>query len=438
MFDTDNICEQGVLGAILFDKKNIDKVKFILKPSDFVNDFFKNMYVAMLILDERGEAFNLTTLAQCMKTTYPNDNIFDTLVEFSKNARMNCDVMHYAGIVIEARKRKDYDAFLDAQKMYNAAKKPLHELLESNINFVDSLFKDMKFARGYELAEAWYAFLEAKEKETEGYKPFKILTGFPEVDRILEGFREGNLITIAAESGGGKTTFGLNVLKNVIINHKIPVLLLSLEMNMIELAVSTLASHTKLSQSFLKRQLSDTSDPKNSKDADDYEKILSMAMAATTKIHGTSFCIYHENIDQIQSAIRTIRMHLKKVPTCKVVMVDYIGLMNTGDAHKDSRVQQVTFMTKALKNLAMELNIVIIMLAQLNRDNKEHRRPPSLSDLRESGSIAFDSNVVIFIEQLETNARIHVAKNRSGPRGNTLIGFNGATGSFESLVPQYD
>ena len=79
MFGTENICEQAVLGSILFDKRNLDRVKFILKPSDFEGPFFKAMYVAMLTLDERGEVFNLTTLSQCMKATYPNDNIFDML-----------------------------------------------------------------------------------------------------------------------------------------------------------------------------------------------------------------------------------------------------------------------------------------------------------------------------------------------------------------------
>ena len=235
-----------------------------------------------------------------------------------------------------------------------------------------------------------------------------------------------------------KLLFGLNILKNVAVNNKIPVLLLSLEMNVMELAISTLASHTNLSQTFLKKELGNLKDPANDKDIDAFEKIVGMTMLAMNKMAGSRFTIYYESIEKIQSAIRTIRMHLKTVPTCKVVMVDYIGLMNAGDSHKDNRVQQVTFMTKALKNLAMELGIVIIMLAQLNRDNKEHRRPPSLSDLRESGSIAFDSNVVIFIEQLETNARIHVAKNRSGPRGNAMLGFNGATASFYSLEGNND
>ncbi len=211
-------------------------------------------------------------------------------------------------------------------------------------------------------------------------------------------------------------------------------MLLSLEMAPNEIGVSTLASYAKLTQTTIK-----------SDEQQDRLHVLEIAARAGTEIasSGVKFKTYCEGLDKFGNAVRIIRNHMKSVPDCKLVMIDYIGLMSldASQGGKDSlRTYEIGYMTRTLKSLAMELGIVILILAQTNRNNKDNpNKMPGLSDLRDSSSFAYDANMVMFIhcEPESPNAKIVVAKNRNGATGVAELGYNRSMATFFNLGGSY-
>jgi len=424
-----SVYEEALIGGLLYKHEDVNQVSDWLEARDFENLFYRQIYIAICELSNSGSPIDLITLSDFMQPKLPEVNVLSELAECMNNSGMKVDLVYYGKHVVEDRKRRDLDIFLTTAKQQNLDGKPLPNILEYCSLAVDDLYKGSITDSGKELHELVMQFAQDKDDELNGKKVLKIMTHFPDLDRIIEGFREGNLVTIAAGSGVGKTTFGLNILRNVAFNERIPVMLLSLEMGEQEVLISVLSAISSTPQTVLK-----------SDEQKDREFSIKLAMALRSDLlnEGIKFKTWCNSCDKFGAAVRVIRNHIKSEPECKLIMIDYVGLMSADAPHlkNPNRVSEIQYMTRTLKNLAMELNIVILILAQINRNNQDPNvKLLGLNDLRDSSSFAHDANMVIFISSLpdEPKAKIIVAKNRNGPTGMTVLGYDRSKATFFSL-----
>lgn len=419
-------CEHALLGGLLETPSNIKLIEEWLEPDDFLDPLSRELYSSILDLNASGSPVDVITLSEAVKSKLPSINAFAEVAEFIANNKTKTDTMYYAKYVQDASKKRKLKVMLE-HSLKDINDKKTNDVIEFISNGLTSLYKNSQTQEGYELYELMQQLAELKDSEISGVKPpLKLLTGFNVLDKLLGGFKAGHLVTIAANSGVGKSTFGLNILKNVAVNYCTPVLLISLEMSHMEIATSALSSVSGI-----------TLDRLNSEENADRDYALRAAIAFRTDLtnRGVRFKIWCSNNSKFGYAVRLIREHIKSEPACKMIMIDYPGLMDAQvTVNKNStRVLELQYMTRTLKNLAMELNIVILMMAQVNRDNKDDVNVPfKLKDLRDSSSFAHDANIVMFIQPdvIDGQVKINVAKNRGGKTGLAVLGFKKATASF--------
>lgn len=257
-----------------------------------------------------------------------------------------------------------------------------------------------------------------------------ISTGFVDVDSILQGLRPGQMIVLAARPGIGKTSLALNICQHVASTGN-GVMLLSLEMTTNELLLRILASMTKISL----KKIKDGYAPKNTMPM--YEE----AVEALNKLPIVIDDYASPTISHIRSNVR----RQKKLYGIKLVIIDYLQLIHTTNP-KVPREQQVAEISRGIKAMAKELELPVIVLAQLNRASEQENRLPKLSDLRESGAIEQDADVVMFIDKCQPHRRtdesplnivprtLLVAKNRSGGTANIQLMFDRALTTFHNAV----
>jgi replicative DNA helicase len=260
-------------------------------------------------------------------------------------------------------------------------------------------------------------------------------SGFPDLDNILAGFQKSDLVILAARPSIGKTSLALDIARNVALKKKIPVGIFSLEMSSDQLVDRLLASEGRVDAWRIR-----TGRLKSSGDEDDFAKIgEAMGILSEAPIY----------IDDSARAnvmeMRTMARRLQAEHNLGLIIIDYLQLMEGRSS--DNRVQEVSEISRSLKGLARELNIPVIALSQLSRA-VESRSPqvPKLSDLRESGSIEQDADVVMFLyredrEKPDTPnknvVQVIVAKHRNGPLGTVNLYFNDAITSFSSLEKKH-
>jgi len=283
---------------------------------------------------------------------------------------------------------------------------PLKTHLESAFNRIDELHKGDKDLRG-------------------------VPSGFPDLDNVLAGFQKSDLVIIAARPSIGKTSLALDIARNVAIKYKIPVGIFSLEMSSDQLVDRMLSAQGRVDAWRIRTGRLVSNDQE-----DDFAKIgEAMGVLSEAPIY----------IDDSARAnvmeMRTLARRLQAEHNLGLIIIDYLQLMEGRST--DNRVQEVSEISRSLKGLARELNIPVIALSQLNR-SVENRSPqiPKLFDLRESGSIEQDADVVLFLyredrEKPETPnknvVQVIVAKHRNGPLGQANLYFNDAYASFSSL-----
>lgn len=426
--------EEALVGGLLDAPEKIKLIRDWLTPRDFNDEVLRAIYIAILELDEKSEVINLSSLAAVIQPNLVAKNVFELLTNVSLNFKCPVNVINYANLLVDIRKRLDLDALLMVMSQQNKAKKPLTEIFDFCNGEIEQLYKGAYVSQGYELYELAQAFAEEKDDEmadqlSGNKRTLKLKTHYPMLDKQLEGFKPGNLITIAASSGAGKTTFGLNILRNIALNDKIPVMLLSLEMSGDEICASVLSSITKIPISGL-----------NGDTLKEKELAIKAANALRQDLaaENVKFKVWCGAGQRFGEAITLIRRHLKSEPDCKLIMIDYVGLMSVANMQNKNvnKTYEIGHMTQILKNLAMELNVVILILAQINRNNKDLVNTPlGLNDLRDSASLGNDANKVLFIQPdaIAGQVKIVVAKNRNGRPGIVTMGFHADTGTFFDL-----
>jgi len=428
----DIVAEQSVLGAILLDKDAVVDVAEFLKPDHFYDERHGKIYQAMLSLFEHHEPIDTVTVVSELKksgdlkhmggASFVNDllNVVPTSAHAEKYGR----IIHELSIkrtLIESAAQISELAFQeegDAQEILNEAESKIFAIAEHATKRDFIAIKDA-------LASS-FDRLDELHKRAGGLRG--VPTGFTDLDMRLAGLQESNLIILAARPGTGKTAMVLNIAQHICVKEKIPVGMFSLEMSKEELVDRLLVSQADIDAWRLKTgKLSD----------DDFTK-LSEAMGELAE--APFFIDDTPGISLME--MRTKARRLQMEHGVKLIIIDYLQLADPGRRY-DSRVQEVSIISQGFKNLARELRLPVLACSQLSRAVEARgTRIPELSDLRESGSIEQDADVVMFLyreegdqnqwgEQIPTKLRI--AKHRNGPLAEISLMFRGDRIRFYSI-----
>ncbi len=417
----DDEAEQAVLGALLIDKEAITTVSEIVKPEHFYNESNKQIYSAMIELYEERKPIDVLTLTNLLKkrNVYEKTGGTGYLSTLTNIVPTSANVLHYAQIVREKYVRRSlikigasltdmaFTEDTESGEVLDRAEQSIFQVSQENVRQGFFHIKDA-------LAQS-FDRLDELHKSGEIFRGIE--TGFVDLDFLLSGLQESNLVVLAARPGQGKTAFVINIAQHVSVDTKKSVGIFSLEMSKEELVDRMLISQCDLDAWKLKTgKLSD----------DDFER-LSNAMGELAEAP-----IFIDDTPGISIAeIRTKARRLQMETGLRLLIVDYLQLVDPGRRF-ENRVQEVTYVSQNLKNLARELKIPVIAVSQLSRA-VEHRgeRKPQLADLRESGAIEQDADVVMFLYTADEEfspqriVRVSVAKHRNGPVGEKELLFRG-------------
>src|SRR3989338_2598926 len=412
--------EQSVLGAILIDKDAISIVSEVVKPSDFYNDINGIIYNSMLSLYEARKPIDILTLTTQLKKNKISDKIDPSyLTSLLETVPTAANVEHYAQIIKEnSTKRSMIAAGGQITEMGFMEDKEATELLDKAESFIFSISQGHSL-RGFlplkEMLAESFDRIDELHKKGAGLRGVK--TGFIDLDNTLSGLQDSNLIILAARPGQGKTAMVVNIAQYAAVSEKTPVAIFSLEMSKEELVDRLLVGQADVDAWRIKTgKLSES----------DFTK-LSNAMGELADAP-----IFIDDTPGISvSEMRTKARRLQLEQNIALFIVDYLQLVDPGRRY-DNRVQEVSIVSQSLKNLARELKVPVLAVSQLSRA-VEHRgeKKPQLADLRESGAIEQDADVVMFLYRPETEitptmqTKLLIAKHRNGPMGEVDLIFRG-------------
>ncbi len=425
--DTD--AEQAILGSILIDKDVMINLSQIVFSEYFYEEKHKIIYESMLALYEDRKPIDLLTLTNHLKKRKAVQNIGGTsyLTELTNVVPTAANSEHYAQIVRDAYIRRSLIQM--GSRMTDKAfeeEKPASEILdeaESEIFKVSQQHITQGFIPVKETLAASFERLDELHKSGEGLRGLE--TGFVDIDNLLSGLQDSNLIILAARPGQGKTAFMINIAQYVGTVGKQPVGIFSLEMSKEELVDRLLINQSEIDAWRLKTaKMSD-------QDYESLSKAMGVLAEAPIFIDDTPGL----TIPDMRSKAR--RLHAEH--GLKLLIVDYLQLANPGKKF-EGRVQEVSYISQSLKNIARELKIPVIGASQLSRAVEQRGGgKPQLADLRESGAIEQDADVVMFLyspDEEFTSQRIVnvlVAKHRNGPVGERELLFRGDKIKFYNM-----
>ncbi|PIP29689.1 replicative DNA helicase [Candidatus Kuenenbacteria bacterium CG23_combo_of_CG06-09_8_20_14_all_36_9] len=433
--------EQSVLGSLMIDKDAIIKIADFLIPEDFYKNAHAKIYEAMLELYNNREPIDILSLASRLEETGQLEKIGGRtyLTTLANSVPTASHIVYYAKIIqkkstlnrlIRAATeivQLGYNEGEEIQKVLDTAESKLYNVSQQFLKNQFSSIKDL-------LSEA---FDRIDELHRDAGKLRGLPTGFYELDQKLAGLQKSNLLILAARPSMGKTSLALDMARKIAVEQKIPVGIFSLEMSKEELVDRMLCAEADVDM--WKMRTGKLSDREDFSGESDFSKIgHAMGKLAEAKIF----------IDDSPTAnvmeIRTKARRLQAEHGIGFIVLDYLQLMDSASAsYSDNRVQVVSEISRGLKAVARELDIPLLAISQLSR--QVENRPtaiPKLADLRESGSIEQDADVVLFIYREEMYKRdtvrphiadIYIAKHRNGPTGVMELFFDETKASFKNL-----
>lgn len=425
----DDDAEQAVLGALLIDREAVTIVSELIKPDNFYSDINRMIYEAMLTLWDERKPIDLLTLTSTLKKKKQLEKVGGSsfLSSLANVVPTAANVEHYAGIVRERYIRRSMIS-LGAQMTDSAfqEEKGAAEILdevEQSIFRVSQEHVQQGFIHIKETLAESFDRLDTLHKSGGRFRGVE--TGFVDLDNLLSGMQPSNLLILAARPGTGKTAFVINS-SMFVASQKNPVAIFSLEMSKEELVDRLLVCKSEIDAWKLKT---------GRLNEQDFEK-LSLAMGELAE-----YPIFIDDTPGISVAeIRTKARRLHLEHGLKMVVIDYLQLANPGK-RLENRNQEVSYISQSMKNLARELRIPVLALSQLSRA-VEHRggdKKPQLADLRESGAIEQDADVVMFLyspdEEMTPQRiiRVLVAKHRNGATGEKELLFKGDKMKFYNI-----
>ena len=419
-----NDVEEVVLGALMLDKDAISVVLDILQPESFYTEGHQAIYKAMLTLFDKNSAIDLLTVKDQLQKTGELDKAGGPyqLVKLSNRVGSAANVEYHARIIAQKSIARDlikassevlqdaYDDTVDVFDLLDEAEKKIFKITED------------KLSRGVEsIAElgpkALKLLEEIKEKSSESGGLTGVPTGFTDLDKVTNGWQPSDMIVLAARPGMGKTAFVLSIARNAAMDFGKGVAIFSLEMANVQLVQRLLSMEAQVdSKKMRSGQMSD-------EEWDKLQQGIERLSAAPIYIDDTPAI----NIFELRAKCRRLKMQ----HDIQLVVIDYLQLMSGNSSGKQTnREQEISAISRNLKQLAKEINVPVIALSQLSRavEQRGGDKRPMLSDLRESGAIEQDADMVNFIyrpeyydidqdqdgNSLKGVAKIIVAKNRHG------------------------
>jgi len=425
--------EQAILGGVLLDPDALGNVIEIIEPQDFYHEVHQVIYQQILSLFDRGEPIDIITLTESLQTRQLLERCGGAqyITGLTDLVVTSANIVHYAKIVKEkATLRKlaqvssdifsrcfdldtEVDVFLDEveKQIFDIAENkvhpdyyPIREVVKESFEQIERMTQDKKFVTG-------------------------VPTGFDELDRKTAGFHPSDLIIVAGRPGMGKTAFALNVAQHCASQHGIGVGIFSLEMSKNQLVTRMLCSEAQVDSQRLRRGYIELPE-------------MQRLIQAAGKLAEAPILIDESATTALE--IRATARRMMAESNIGLIIIDYLQLMR-GRAGAERREQEISEISRTLKILAKELNIPIVAISQLNRRVEDRRdRRPELADLRESGAIEQDADLILFIyrdevyNRDETNpnrgiAEVNVGKHRNGPTGIVKLAFQSQYTTFRNL-----
>ena len=431
--------EQSVIGALLLDNLAFAKVAETLVPDDFYRKAHRLMFNAMLDLFERNEPVDLVTLSNALgaEDILESAGGTDALAQLVDLVPTTANVEYYARIVKEK-------AIL--RRLINKSSEILNECYREKSNledFLDEVEQEIFRVAQDRSRKSYFPIKEVVKVNFEKLEALAehkgaltgIPSGFNDLDALTAGFQRSDLIILAARPSMGKTALALDIARYAAVEEQIPVGVFSLEMSKEQIGLRLLCSKAKIDSSKLRRGYLQSND------------WMDLTEAAGELSDSP---IYIDDTPAVSVLeMRAKARRLKSERDLGLIVVDYLQLMR-GRPGLERREQEISEISRSLKALAKELDIPIIALSQLNRRVEErHDKRPQLSDLRESGAIEQDADVILFIYRDEVynkepnnpeigTAEIIVGKQRNGPIGDLKLAFLADYATFENYTAVED
>ena len=428
--------ERSILGAILLDNQSINTAIEKIRPQDFFHDGHRRIFERMINLNEAHHAIDLVTLTEDMGRAGELEGAggHAYLAQLMDGMPRVSNMEHYARIVKEKALLRNLihaahhieqtalEAEEDADALLDRAESSIFQLAEDRIR---SGFIGVK-----ELVKESYPRLE--RILTEGHRLTGISTGYEQLDNLTAGLQPSELIIIAARPSMGKTALALNIAENVAVRQSLPVGIFSLEMSKESLLLRLLASHARIdAHKFRTGHI-------NRGDMQEISTSLGILAESPLWIDDSA----SSTVVEMGAKAR----RLKSDKGLSMVVVDYLQLM-TARGRFGNRNEEVSSISRGLKGLAKELKVPVVVLSQLTRAPERDDRRPQLADLRESGAIEQDADVVMFInrpnfyksdlpEDERAKTELIIAKQRNGPTDTLKYVFLNKFTRFEEQAPE--
>jgi replicative DNA helicase len=433
--------EQSVIGGLLIENAALDRVADILTASDFYRHDHRLIYQHINQLINSSKPADIITVAESLENTAELSGVggIAYLGALAQNTPSSANIRRYAEIVRE--------------------RAVVRQLIEVSSGITDSAFNPQGRDAKNLLDEAELKILkiaESGQRTSQGFSSVQellpgvinriddlfqldhsngvtgISTGFLDLDAYTSGFQPGDLIIVAGRPSMGKTAFSINIAENIALESKLPVAIFSMEMGSAQLVTRMIGSVGQLDQHRMRN---------GTLEDDDWER-LTMAVG---KLNDAPIYIDEgAGLNSFELRARARRLQ-RKTGQLGLIVIDYIQLMaGTSDKANENRATEISEISRSLKSLAKELNVPVVALSQLNRSLEQRPdKRPIMSDLRESGAIEQDADLILFIYRDEVynkdsdqkgTAEIIISKQRNGPIGSIRLSFLGEHTRFENFA----
>lgn len=419
--------EHGVLGALMLKPELCEQVGAMLSPADFGHDDNGSLYSMILAAHSKGISPDCVSLSNIRNTLPSGELTLPYAADITRNVPSAANGKHYAKIVLERSKaRKLHELGLHLIEMASTSGSVSEQISQAQQMAMDLVSHEERPDVVF-MSEAMLEVVNEVDQRKAGNKKMGLEFGMESLDKIIKGMRPGNMIIIAGRPGTGKTVLGLNAAEHVSIKSDKETLIFSLEMSSKELAKRTIASVGGIEQ-----------DDIDSGDVFDDQDAMDRMKAAASLIRHDRVRICDKGALPL-SRIASISRFENRAKRLDLIVIDYLGLIQPEPGSRAAnRNQEVGAVSRGLKALAKELEIPIIVLCQLNRGIESRAdAKPKMSDLRDSGEIEQDADVIIFAHRDNRTSHgskglteIDVAKCRHAQPGFCLLQFQGGFARF--------
>ncbi len=431
--------EVSVLGGMLIDRDAVARAVEVVRDSMFYREAHRRIFRAMVRLFERGDVIDVITLSEELKKTAELDASGGLLylAELLDAVPTAANIEYHSRIVLEKALLRNLieAASTIIRDVYDQGERSVEEILDQAEQRVFQVAQSHERGGFVWIKEILWPTFEHIERLQESRSGITgVPTGFPDLDRLTTGLQKGDLCIVAARPSMGKTSLVLNMAQAVAIEHGLPVALFSLEMSKEQLVQRLLCAEGRVDSQRLRRGMLSP---------DEYQRL-----AAAAGHLNTAPLWIDDSAGSTVLEMRAKARRLMAQTRIGLLVIDYLQLMS-GQGRKENRVQEVSEISRGLKFLARELDVPVVALSQLSRAPEQRTdRRPQLSDLRESGSIEQDADLVMFLYRpeyylgpvdkdgtsLEGKAELTIAKQRNGPTGTVDLFFHKAYTRFDSVA----